>query len=155
MASASISHGNHLEWFMHKCAPKKPASSILSSQPTYNVAPIPGSICPPLVTIHNWSVGRGIVTHRWADSDSCAFLKNDRVSSDHTTGSEDCFPVIRSSSGDNVTALLGITFARALYALLKDRRPLTVLGVLHVLRVEILNGSARRDPCCHIQPSTD
>ncbi len=51
-----------------------------------------------------------------------------------------------------MTTLLGIIFAKALYVPMKDLKPLTVLEVSHVIKVEILY-SSKGSFLPHIQPS--
>jgi hypothetical protein len=56
-AMASISQGIHDICRPRSLALKKPAMNDLLSLLIYKVAPMPGSLTAPSVTIHNWSVG--------------------------------------------------------------------------------------------------
>ena len=58
---ASTSQGSHVVCDPLGFALKKPARSKLPLHVTYKVAPIPGSLTAPSVTIHNWSPGLGKV----------------------------------------------------------------------------------------------
>ena len=66
---------------------------------TYNVAPIPGGLTAPSVTIQSKSSGFGRVIVRLLDNASCASLNTALRSSDQEMASLDCRPATMSSSG--------------------------------------------------------
>jgi hypothetical protein len=61
MDNASTSHGSNDFWFFFSFALKKPARRSLSSLDMYNVAPIPGLLTAPSVTIQRELFARGKV----------------------------------------------------------------------------------------------
>ena len=61
MESASISHGSHVLCAPQSLALKNPDKRSLLFLVTYRVAPRPGFLRAPSVTIQNWSSGRGSV----------------------------------------------------------------------------------------------
>ena len=58
MESASISHGSHVLCVPRSLALKNPDRSSLLFLVTYRVAPRPGFLTAPSVTIQSWSSGR-------------------------------------------------------------------------------------------------
>ena len=78
------------------------------------MAPIPGVLTAPSVTIQSKSSGFGRVIVRLLDNASCASLKAALRSSDQEMTSFDCHPATTSSSGVINLEHCGSTLARTL-----------------------------------------
>lgn len=136
MDRASISQGNRVLWFRRSFALKNHATLSVSLQVKYSVAPRPGTLTAPSVTIHSWSAGRGSDTALAEDNVFWATVKALCRSSDHATISFDIRPATASSSGASTTEQPLIAQASTLNAPINERKPITVLGWEHAARAD-------------------
>jgi hypothetical protein len=155
MNNASTSHGSHDCWFFLSFALKKPARRSLSSLDMYNVAPIPGLLTAPSVTIQSESLARGKYIVLLSDRDFWARWKQWSRLSSQGTRSLDSLPAMESSNGASKDEQRGRTRASTLYAPMKLRSFLTVDGGWQDDSVAMRWGLALRVPLLHVQPSTE